>query len=139
MNFKTYLVDCAVRYGNGSWPSLTTTPLLTGEFIVVAAPQLAPAQPVRDMADLIDVVWVTNDIPGEHHVLVRDFGFTAPDILMRTFATNGLVLAAVRSGLGFSIQSRSLVTRDLADGTFVDVFAKPTEGLGYWIVHPEDA
>ncbi|CUH59802.1 LysR family transcriptional regulator [Thalassobacter stenotrophicus] len=139
VNFKTDLVDCAVRYGHGAWPGLTAMPLLTGEFIVVAAPQLAPAQPVGNMAELGDVVWVTNDIPGEHHVLVRDFGFHAPDIRMRTFATNGLVLAAVRSGLGFSIQSRSLIGRDLADGTLVEVFAKPTEGLGYWIVHPEGA
>lgn len=138
-DFRTDTVDCAVRYGHGTWDGLVSTPLLTGDFIVTAAPDIAPKGPVDCVTDLQDQLWIADDTRGEHHVLTRDLGLDPKRTRVRVLATNGMVLAAARSGLGFTVQSRTLAERDLADGRLVEVISLNAPGLGYWIVHPDGA
>jgi LysR family glycine cleavage system transcriptional activator len=137
IDFRSEQIDCAVRYGNGDWPGLVSTQLLTGDFIVTAAPGFAPPGRVTDIAALRDKIWLTNSTVSELHVLTRDLGLDIDQTRVRTLATNGMVLAAARSGLGLAVQSRVLARQDLADGRLVEVMALKSPGLGYWIVHPD--
>ena len=53
-------------------------------------------------------------------------------------ANNGLVVSAVRAGLGLSIQAKALVEPDLATGQLVALHEGDPDGLGYYIVTRPD-
>lgn len=137
VHFRADRVDCAIRYGSGDWTDASAQPLLTGDFIVTCAPSLAPKTPITDVRQLQDQIWMMDDTRSEQHIISRDLGMDPNLTDVRTFATNGMVLAAARSGLGFAVQSRALAARDLEDGKLVEVFSLRSPNLGYWIVHPE--
>lgn len=135
-DFRADRIDLAIRYGRGDWPGVAAKPLLTGDFIVTAAPGYLP-QDCASFEDLQRFTWIMDDGRAEQHVLSRDLGLDEATTTVKTLATNGMVLAAARAGLGLAVQSRALAGRDLASGALVEVCALESENLGYWIVHPK--
>ena len=96
-----------------------------------------PKPKPQSIGDLQTCIWIMNDAAAEHHVLARDLGLNPDQTEVRMLATNGLVVAAARAGLGLTVQSRALAARDLESGALEEVIALEARGLGYWIVHPE--
>ena len=55
------------------------------------------------------------------------------------FATNSLVLAAARTGLGLTIQAELLVDADIAEGRFICIKQIHCKQHGYYLVRPQTA
>jgi len=122
-------IDVAIRFGNGDWPGLTVEPLALDAFVVVAAPGFADAG-----EELTAKSWLYSEGANEQKIWAGRIGVDYDQVSSQEMATNGMVLSAVRAGLGLSIQSRALVEADLASGQLVALKEGDPGGLGYHIV-----
>ena len=122
-------IDVAIRFGDGDWPGLEVEPLSMDAFVVVAAPGM-----VRDGEDLGTKPWLYSEGAREQWIWAGQIGIDYDAVSSQEMANNGMVLSAVRAGLGLSIQSRALVESDLANGQLVALHEGDSGGIGYHIV-----
>ncbi len=122
-------IDVAIRFGDGNWPGLDVTPLDLRTFVVVGAPGYADKTD-----DLTLHKWIVSLAANEPWIWARTIGIDFDAVDTQEIANNGMVLSAVRAGLGLSIQSRALVEADLASGQLVALHEADPGGLGYHIV-----
>lgn len=127
-------VDVAIRFGKGAWSGLQAEPLALSAFAVVAAPGFTKARGVQDLQQLSAHDWFFSGASVEQRVWGRAIGVDFDKIGAREMANNGLVVSAVRAGLGLSIQAKTLVEPDLASRQLVSLHEGDPEGLGYYIV-----
>jgi LysR family glycine cleavage system transcriptional activator len=127
-------IDLAIRFGTGEWPGYEVEPLSVSRFVVVAAPGYTKVQSLDDLGSLGAYDWYFSSAANEQRVWGRAIGVDFDKVGAMDMANNGMVLSAVRSGLGLSIQSRTLVEPDLASGQLVTLHEGDPEGLGYYIV-----
>jgi len=132
-------VDVAIRFGGGAWPGLKAEPLALSAFVVVAAPGFTKARGLRDLARLSAHDWFFSGASVEQRIWGQAIGVDFDAIGAREMANNGLVVSAVRAGLGLSIQAKALVEPDLAAGHLVALHEGDAAGLGYYIVTRPDA
>ena len=127
--------DVAIRYGSGDWPGVAVEQLLEGHYVVVAGPRLARSLPDHDLPTLLDQYWLMDGHRAEERTLGRALDLEPGRLEVRTFATNGMVLSAVRAGLGLGLQNVAIAEPDLAAGRLVELRRISVPGLGYWIVN----
>ena len=126
--------DVAIRYGDGNWPGLEVEPLLIGDFIVVASPGTAHRFETADIATLRRQAWLMADNRAEEEHLIRALGLGPGELRYYTFATNGMVLSAIRAGMGLGLQNRTIIQSELETGRLVCVAQLPLDDIGYHIV-----
>ena len=126
--------DMAIRYGMGKWPGLDASFLVSGDFIVVAAPSLLGDRKACTVADLQDFPWLFETVHQVHRRWAEENGLDLRCCQINEFATLSMVMSALRAGVGVSVVSRALVADDLAKGTLIAVQEVPRAGLGYYIV-----
>ena len=131
-------VDLAIRFGAGHWPGVQSEPLDLSRFAVVAAPGYTKARSLADLDKLTGHDWFFSTASSEQRVWGAAIGADFDKVGAREMANNGLVLSAVRAGLGLSIQAMALVQPDLATGQLVSLHEGDAEGLGYYIVTRDD-
>jgi LysR family glycine cleavage system transcriptional activator len=134
--------DVAIRYGKGDWEGLESEPLLVGDFLVVAAPNLAARLRDAPLDILARQLWLMSDNRAEAPHIVAALGIEEADLRSYTLATNGMVLSALRAGMGLGLQNRTLIQPELEMGRLAEVRAISLEDVGYHIVtrpapHPE--
>ncbi|WP_461470045.1 LysR family transcriptional regulator [Pararhodobacter sp.] len=127
-------VDIAIRFGAGQWEGLVAEPLNLSRFVVIAAPGFTRARSLADLGRLTAHDWFFSQASAEQRVWGRAIGVDFDTLGAREMANNGLVVSAVRAGLGLSIQARPLVQPDLASGQLVALHEGHAEGLGYYLV-----
>ncbi|MCW1930897.1 LysR family transcriptional regulator [Pararhodobacter zhoushanensis] len=127
-------VDLAIRFGAGQWPGVQAEPLALSRFAVVAAPGYTKVRSLADLDKLTAHDWFFSTASSEQRVWGAAIGADFDKVGAREMANNGLVLSAVRAGLGLSIQAMALVQPDLAAGQLVSLYEGDAEGLGYYIV-----
>jgi len=126
--------DLAIRYGDGTWPKVQAEMLTDGEFWVVAHRDLISAKAVNCLPDVVDLPWIMESNMMERLAIVQREGVDIDSIDLTLLNTNGLVLSAVASGLGVSVQSKSLVERDIISGELIKICELKQENLGYYMV-----
>lgn len=131
--------DIAIRYGDGDWPGLDVEPLMNGGFVVIAAPALAKRLPDTTIETLLRQYWLMATNRAEEPYILRALGAREGELKVRTLATNGMVLSAVRAGLGIGLQSRVLIQPELELGRLVSLTELPMDDVGYHIVTRPDA
>ncbi len=131
-------IDVAIRFGAGSWPGVHAEPLSLSAFVVVAAPGFTKARGIGDLAQLTALDWFFSGASIEQRSWGHAIGVDFDTIGAREMANNGLVVSAVRAGLGLSIQAKALVEPDLATGQLVALHEGDPDGLGYYIVTRPD-
>ena len=125
--------DVAIRYGRGDWPGLETEQLLEGDYVVVAGPPLIERLPDTEMATLLAQHWLMDGNRAEARTLSAALGIDEDALEIRTMATNGLVLSAVRAGLGLGVQNRAIIAEGLEAGRLSPLQTIRVPELGYWI------
>jgi LysR family glycine cleavage system transcriptional activator len=126
--------DMAIRYGDGRWPNVTSELLTDGDFWVVAHSDLIKGRKVRCLPDVIDLPWVMEGNMLERRSIVEREGIDFEKIDLTLLNTNGLVLSAVASGLGVTVQPKSLVERQVKVGELAKICEVSQQDLGYYIV-----
>ncbi|MEP3299894.1 MAG: LysR family transcriptional regulator [Pseudoruegeria sp.] len=126
--------DLAIRYGEGNWPRLHSEMLSNGDFWVVAHRDLLEGRRVNCLDDVLDLPWFLENHTNERRVIVEREGVDFDKINLTLFNTTELVLSAVLSKLGVSLQERSLVDQHIKNGELVNVCALSQPGLGYYLV-----
>jgi LysR family glycine cleavage system transcriptional activator len=140
IDFAVGDLDVAVRHGDGRWPGLHVTPLISEEVFPVLSPALlergGPLNGPDDLRhytllhDLSSRGWKEwLDMAGAKHVNAEK----GPYINLTSVA-----LDAAATGQGVALARRALATQDLLAGRLIRPFAQAlTSDRGYFIVCPE--
>ncbi|WP_371155439.1 LysR substrate-binding domain-containing protein [Jannaschia sp. 2305UL9-9] len=131
--------DIAIRYGEGNWPGLDVEPLLTGDFIVVASPGLADRFRRATPEVLAQQIWLMSENRAEEPHVTGALGIEPGELRVYTLATNGMVLSALRAGMGLGLQNRTLIQPELEMGRLAAVTDMKLNNVGYHIVTRPDA
>lgn len=127
--------DLAIRYGRGNWPGLDVEPLVSSNFVVVAAPELLVDRPVVSPADLLRLPWLTEFGTDEMSSWLRSHGVeVSPDKHDVTHMPGYMLAPALRAGQGAACTSRVFVEEDIAAGGLVVLFEDEDDSTGYHIV-----
>ena len=131
----------AIRYGRGDWPGLVADRLTDGQSVIVGTPELTARLPAalgagtpEGHAALRTVPWVAEAHYGEFYSWLRAQGLSPEDLNATELASNSLVIAACRAGVGLSIQPRAVIEGDIASGRLAVVTGTSDTALGYYIL-----
>lgn len=126
--------DLGIRYGEGNWPGVDAELLTDGDFWVVAPPEMVHGRTADCLADVQHLPWILEAQMRERRSLVEREGVDLDAVSLKLMTTNTLVMAAVKAGLGISIQSRSIVEDDVRKGELTCICALRHEDFGYYMV-----
>lgn len=126
--------DVAIRYGGGAWPGVASELLTDSDFWVVAHPDLLKGGGANCLADAEQFPWFLESQLQEGRNLVEREGVDLNSVSLKLLATNTLVMAAVKAGLGVSIQSKSLVEDDVRKGDLTLICELYNDDYGYHLV-----
>ena len=149
VDFNRQEVDMAVRYGEGKWPGLVVTQLMTEEIFPVCSPALLTGpHPLRRPEDLVHHTLLHDDMSFEHgdvdwRTWLRTVGADGAVDSDRGpyFAHSYLVVQAAIDAQGVALGRGVLVGDALADGRLVrpfEVMGLPVD-YAYYIAYPEGA
>jgi LysR family glycine cleavage system transcriptional activator len=131
----------AIRFGRGDWPGLVADRLTDGQSVIVGTPELTARLPAKldvstpeGHAALRTVPWVAEAHYGEFFSWLRAQGLSPDDLNAKELASNSLVIAACRAGVGLSVQPRAVIEGDIASGRLAVVTGTSETELGYYIL-----
>lgn len=127
--------DMAVRYGDGDWPGVESTHLISADYTVVAAPSLLAGRKVTQFSDLYDLPWLFETIHREPRLWAEASGLDPARCQIRELATLTMLLSVVRAGAGVTVVASALVSDDLKAGRLVALMQETRDRTGYYIVH----
>ncbi len=127
-------IDLAIRYGSGDWLGCDSELLTSTRVAVVGNPSLWSGKPLPKQSELQNYPWLRESLVDEHRLWADSLGIDFSKTRIGLFDSNNLVLSALRSGYGLSVQAAALVERDLAEGTLVSLLETQNEDLGYHLV-----
>lgn len=127
-------LDIAIRFGRGDWSGVDVEPLAISRFVVVASPDYTKAKTLQDLDKLSAFDWFFSTASTEQRVWGQAIGVNFERVGATELPNNGMVMSAVRAGLGLSIQARTLVEHDLASGQLVALHEGDPDRLGYYMV-----
>lgn len=128
--------DLAIRYGEGDWPGVVSTHLVSADFTVVAAPALLQGREVARFLDLYDLPWLFETIYPEPRLWAEASGLDPVCCQIKELPTLTMLLSAVRAGAGVTVVPSALVRDDLATGRLVALMQETRDRAGYYVVHP---
>lgn len=132
-------VDIAIRHGFGRYDGLTSERLVDDHLVPVCSPILAPTLKVA--ADLGHVALLHDEHRHDWRLWLEAAGAPGVDSSRGTVFTdcNGAIEAA-KAGHGVALARRSLVERELVDGSLIAPFpAGLASDLAYHLVYPAAA
>ena len=135
------LLDCAIRFGDGEWPMLRATRLMTERHIVVCAPALLQGIDRDAPVDLSRFTFLHVLASDDRRYLTWRHWLSAAgldEVDTRgglEFDLLDLAIEAACDGLGVSVVDRFMVEGQLASGRLVQLLDVEVEGHeSYWLV-----
>jgi LysR family glycine cleavage system transcriptional activator len=135
------LLDCAIRFGDGEWPMLKATRLMTERHIAVCAPALLQGIDRDRPADLSRFTFLHVLASDDRRYLTWRHWLNAAgldEVDTRgglEFDLLDLAIEAACDGLGVSVVDRFMVERELASGRLVQLLDVEVDGHeSYWLV-----
>jgi len=133
-------VDCAVRFGRGSWSGLTAHRLMTLDYVPVCAPALVRQGRLKTPSDLARHTLLHHDAaPDAWRMWLLAAGATGvdPDSGQMLSDMSATVQAAM-DGIGIAISDRKFIARELKQRRLVAPFAiDMPSGGAFYFVYPE--
>ena len=132
-------VDLAVHFGGWDWPGAQLTPLCPEDLMVVAAPDLLAAHPLRAPTDVLSLPLL--HLMSRPHLWDRFSQSIAPGSPPprggSQFDQFSLIIAATVSGMGVAILPSYLIQAELGDGRLVCLAPVEAEaGQSYFVARP---
>ena len=116
-------IDLAIQFELGVWPGLQAEKLVGAGHCIISHPDLMRRLTVKSLKDMLSAPWLLErQFTGPEHILELQ-GLDLAQSAITRIATNALVLAVARAGLGLAIQPKSLVNADIAEGRLVCIKA----------------
>lgn len=114
-------VDAAIRYGSGEWPGVVSEYIAGKEFVLIASPDFAAPDHVRQPADVPKNTLLHHEgAPNAWQQWATNHGVKESAVQSGPrFAQYSAVIQAAVSGLGMALVPYILVTEELADGSVV--------------------
>ncbi len=135
------LLDCAIRFGDGEWPMLKATRLMTERHIAVCSPALLQGVDRDRPAELSRFTFLHVLASDDRRYLTWRHWLNAAgldEVDTRgglEFDLLDLAIEAACDGLGVSVVDRFMVERELASGRLVQLLDVEVEGHeSYWLV-----
>ena len=128
--------DMGVRFGHGDWPGVAAELLVPAHFVIVGRADLVTGVEPGDLRAMERLPWVQEAGWNEEDVWVEELGLDLSGTQVTGLATNTMVLAAVRAGLGISLQNRAMVEPELQAGSLVCLHESHNILPGYHIILP---
>lgn len=135
VNLRRDGFDMAVRYGDGDWPGVEATHLISADYTVVVSPRLLAGRKVTQFSDLYDLPWLFETIHREPRLWAEASGLDPDRCQIRELATLTMLLSVVRAGAGVTVVASALVSDDLKAGRLVALMQETRDRTGYYIVH----
>ncbi|AVB21283.1 MULTISPECIES: LysR substrate-binding domain-containing protein [Pseudomonas syringae group] len=135
--------DLAIDLNDGSYPGLSTTPLLEEELFPVCSPSLLVGKPPLDTPSQLVHFPLLHDITawrGSYEYAEWEFYLTAigaDGIDVRrghTFNRNHLTIDAARMGMGVAIARKALITDELEQGLLIVPFGHPIKARKKYVL-----
>lgn len=130
--------DITIRYGSGDWPNLNIEHLLGGDFCVVARPDILANRDISCLQDVTDIPWLLEGYMMERRALLEAEGVDLENANVKHFKTNEMVLAALKAGLGMSVQPQAMIQHQIDEGSLKNVCELDQQGLSYYILTRKD-
>jgi LysR family glycine cleavage system transcriptional activator len=136
VDFQRDDTDCAVRYGFGTWPGVTSERLLDERFLAVCSPRIAGGVPRRP-ADLARYPLLrSNDEYWQPWFAAAGLSWPEPG-RGPIFNDSAHMLQAAIEGQGIALGRTSLLGDDLRNGLLVQLFGIEVQGdRQYYFVYP---
>lgn len=140
------MIDCAIRFGDGEWPSLRSERLFAERHIAVCAPHLLADLRGSEVIDLSRFTFLHVLASADQRYLTWQRWLDAAG-LAGTDTQGGLefdlldlVIEAACNGLGVAVADRSMVAPLMQTGALTQVLDVEVEGHeSYWLVTRTDS
>ncbi len=140
------MIDCAIRFGDGEWPSLRSERLFAERHIAVCAPHLLADLRGSEVIDLSRFTFLHVLASADQRYLTWQRWLDAAG-LAETDTQGGLefdlldlVIEAACNGLGVAVADRSMVAPLMQTGALTQVLDVEVEGHeSYWLVTRTDS
>ncbi len=133
-------VDCAVRFGRGTWPGLAALRLMSLDYLPVCAPALLRQGRLKTPGDLArHTLLHAEATPDVWRMWLLAAGATGvdPESGQVLSDTTAAIQAAI-DGIGVAISDRKFIARELKQGKLVTPFAiDMPSGGAFYFVYPE--
>jgi LysR family glycine cleavage system transcriptional activator len=146
VDFAREAVDCAIRYGGGSYPGLFLDKLLSESVVPVASPELVAQAGLERPADLARAT-LLHDASADRDASCPDWAMWLKAAGVRGvdtrrgphFNQSSLVLEAALLGRGVALAKARLAEADLKAGRLVRLFGYSLPiGFAYYFVCPPE-
>ena len=134
VDFRTSNVDIAIRYGRGFWPGLEAKFLSSAQKVIIASPELAARKNLTGLEDLKAENWIIDEAHMEVRLWLDALEIELPEERIRILPTDGMMISAVREGMGIGVLPEAVAEQDIAEGRLKVLYEAQEEGLAYWIV-----
>lgn len=144
VDFRRDDVDCAIRYGHGSWPGVTAVRLMSEDIVPVCSPELLRrGPPLREPRDLArHTLLHVSTLPDDWRLWLTAAGVDDVDPERGpVFDLSIMTLQAAIEGLGVALGRTLLVDADLNAGRLVAPFdmLTPADAAYYFVCPTEHA
>jgi LysR family glycine cleavage system transcriptional activator len=140
-DFTSDGVDCAVRFGRGTWPGLTAHRLKSLDYVPVCAPALIRQRRLKAPGDLANHTLLHAEATSDAwRMWLLAAGATGvdPDSGQKLSDTTAAIQAAI-DGIGVAISDRKFIARELKQKRLVTPFPMDApSGGAFYFVYPEN-
>jgi LysR family glycine cleavage system transcriptional activator len=139
-DFTSDGVDCAVRFGRGTWPGLAAHRLMSLDYVPVCAPSLVRQGKLKTPADLARQTLLHAEATSDAWrmwLLAAGANGVDPESGQVLSDTTAAIQAAI-DGIGVAISDRKFIARELKERRLVTPFPMDMpSGGAFYFVYPE--
>ena len=127
-------IDVAVRYGDGNWSGVQSTPLLPANHTAVATPSYLNGRQIDCLTDLKGSRWLLNGNLSEEKLWVAQNGVDLQKEDVTYFTTGELSREAALAGLGVTILPAPVAAGHIKSGALVKLCEEHDSPFAYHVL-----
>jgi LysR family transcriptional regulator of beta-lactamase len=126
-------LDIAIRFGEGLWPGLQATPLLTTPLTPLCSPDIGAS--LKTPQDLTKHILFRSYRSDEWELWFQNASTPCPKITGSVFDSSVAMADMVEAGLGIALLPYGMFNRRISEGRLVKPFPNEITTGKYWLTH----